>query len=519
MRKYITVALLLFLCYAAHGQSQVSYRYWLDNDLATMHSETGSEDTQQFAIDLSNVTAGLHILHLQSAIANRHWSPAVTTFFVKQPTEALAQKSEYWFDQETETHTAPALSGVMQVDLSSLSVGLHSLHWRLTDSNGTASSVTTAFFVKQPTETLAQKSEYWFDNNPETIQTLTATSGLQTVSLDGLRPGLHALHWRSSDADGTPSPVATRYFMVESEVTGDMTVRLWIDEQREQATDYAVSGQAIELDVRQLPLGTHTLNAILMDNKGAARDIREQEFTLVEPLMGDANLDDAVDVADVVQVVNYILGRHPAFFAMRRADVNADAAINVADIVGIVNIITTLEEPAASARQFFHSTEDVLTGQWDTDGLCLSLQGLTDFTACQMTFALPEGVSASDVQFVVGRRDNHVVSHDVLDDGRLRVLIWSPDNSALRHENLPLVQLSTEQEPGGEVVVSDIVMVTPDGQQRLFDTLTVSEVTAISEVVTERNAEGVYDLSGRRVYNARQRKGLYIINGKKVIVR
>jgi hypothetical protein len=55
--------------------------------------------------------------------------------------------------------------------------------------------------------------------------------------------------------------------------------------------------------------------------------------------LGDANGDSSVNVLDLVQDVDYILGNNPSPFIVVAADVNNDSAINVLDIVGTVDII------------------------------------------------------------------------------------------------------------------------------------------------------------------------------------
>ncbi len=54
---------------------------------------------------------------------------------------------------------------------------------------------------------------------------------------------------------------------------------------------------------------------------------------------GDANGSGAVDVADVVTEVNYMVGRDPKPFIFDAADVNGDTDIDILDVVGTVNII------------------------------------------------------------------------------------------------------------------------------------------------------------------------------------
>jgi len=55
--------------------------------------------------------------------------------------------------------------------------------------------------------------------------------------------------------------------------------------------------------------------------------------------LGDSNGDFSVNVMDLVQNVDYILGNNPSPYIFVAGDVNNDAAINVLDIVGTVDII------------------------------------------------------------------------------------------------------------------------------------------------------------------------------------
>jgi alpha-amylase len=56
-------------------------------------------------------------------------------------------------------------------------------------------------------------------------------------------------------------------------------------------------------------------------------------------LAGDANGDGNVNAADIVEVVNYIMGNASDKFDFNAADANHDGTVNAADIVVIVNII------------------------------------------------------------------------------------------------------------------------------------------------------------------------------------
>lgn len=56
-------------------------------------------------------------------------------------------------------------------------------------------------------------------------------------------------------------------------------------------------------------------------------------------LYGDVNEDDAINVLDIIAMVNYILGEDPDPFSEEAADLNEDDAIDVLDIIFLVNII------------------------------------------------------------------------------------------------------------------------------------------------------------------------------------
>ena len=56
-------------------------------------------------------------------------------------------------------------------------------------------------------------------------------------------------------------------------------------------------------------------------------------------LKGDANNDGQVTAADIVDIMNYMMGNPPADFSKGNADVNLDGIINIADIVAVSNIL------------------------------------------------------------------------------------------------------------------------------------------------------------------------------------
>lgn len=66
------------------------------------------------------------------------------------------------------------------------------------------------------------------------------------------------------------------------------------------------------------------------------KDIVEIENEVID---GDVTGDGRVDVADIVELVNYIMGNLSDISDAKITDVNGDGMVNAADVVQIVNII------------------------------------------------------------------------------------------------------------------------------------------------------------------------------------
>ena len=63
------------------------------------------------------------------------------------------------------------------------------------------------------------------------------------------------------------------------------------------------------------------------------------KVTMLETMAGDANGDDIVDTEDFIEVLKYIMDSPSEKFDKKGADANKDGAVNAADIITIVNII------------------------------------------------------------------------------------------------------------------------------------------------------------------------------------
>ena len=87
------------------------------------------------------------------------------------------------------------------------------------------------------------------------------------------------------------------------------------------------------VSVNNVKLGTSE-----MADKYAGANL-QTSFNVYEILLGDANNDGDINMADAISVVNYILGNPDPSFNAEAADANQDGKISMADVMFIVNYI------------------------------------------------------------------------------------------------------------------------------------------------------------------------------------
>ena len=92
-------------------------------------------------------------------------------------------------------------------------------------------------------------------------------------------------------------------------------------------------------DTQSGEIGTHniTLKNMLLSNDRNENMISGNTTEAI--LLGDANGNGVINVADISAVVSYIYGNTPTGFNIKAADANSSGSINVADITEIINLI------------------------------------------------------------------------------------------------------------------------------------------------------------------------------------
>lgn len=212
---------------------------------------------------------------------------------------------------------------------------------------------------------------------------------------------------------------------------------------------------------------------------------------------GDANGDLGVTVNDVVSLIDYLTNQDPKPFIFEAADVNGDGDLNILDVVGMINIIlgypasNILSQSIPAAEVTIENGILYVDSPVELGGVQLSLNAQDEVLyAPQKALEKMEFVTFKENEGLTDNLMSFSVAGNTIPIGR-QALVYIGDAS--------LVNIVLSDKWGNDVHV-------------LYNT-----VTGIEEVrnKTEEGRNEIYDLMGRRI--TKPSKGIYIINGKKVL--
>ncbi len=251
--------------------------------------------------------------------------------------------------------------------------------------------------------------------------------------------------------------------------------------------------------------------------------------------MGDVNDDGGVGVADLVCILNYMLGIDNETFIAPRADVNSDGEVSVSDVVMLCDVIMSqvvdinrnLHMPAADITMQMQNTEcEKESVGYLPVSVCVD-EG--SYSALQMDLRLPDGVELDGVELPT-ELDDMTVCAKLMDGGKYRIVVYA-DGNHLLPDSLVVIQLRvmTGEPVSGYASITGASASTSQGEEERLSsigcTFTVTDVASVVPDINEdssrvqEESSVVYDLSGR-IVSTRQmehQRGVYIINGKKVV--
>ena len=347
----------------ADGKSIVEHQYWIDGKLEAKVSQ-GEKPS---AISIETLKPGVHTFSVRVKDNTGRFSPHTTKHFIVPP--AVAGESivehQYWIDGKME---AKVTKGQMPsaIDVSTLTPGVHTFTVRVKDNTGRLSPHVTKYFIV-PFEDADDKSivehQYWIDDNLEA--SVSQNNKPSIIDISTLKPGLHSLTVRVKDSTGKWSSQTARHFVLKEDgVVEDATIThgiYWFDDDLINATAVVLNSESgeVDIDIKDIEGGTHTLWWRCFDSNGALSDARSVSFlsqgyaTFTVPSSGIGTFSSATNIM-LPEGLN-------AYYCTDNEVVNEGAAINLKKIDGkVINANTGVILSGTPGKTYkIYPTEDV----------------------------------------------------------------------------------------------------------------------------------------------------------------
>ena len=281
----------------------------------------------------------------------------------------------------------------------------------------------------------------------------------------------------------------------------------------------------------------------------------------LSPIMGDVNGDGRITTADIVCVLNYILGLPNEDFNFTQADIDKNNIITVADLIRVRNLIGSTNSkgfyglPVAEAAI---EPEPVTTNANSVEIPLTITADQANYCAMQFDLNIPSGMIIEDIDYSKSIPDFNINISEIeagenqsKDIDRYRVSIYSSAKNVIPQGNstIELVLDWGSLVPNQEVLnatLSNIMFVSKLGEdERTYsrsaefchNSITgidnaISDIyqsyNGITVAANQNTTMPVYTIDGRtfRVYNLKAGKhnialpaGIYIINKQKIIVK
>lgn len=477
----------------------VKHQYWIDGNLEAQVTQGDPIEL----ITIEGLNPGLHSLTVRVMDNTGVWSSQVAKYFIKPYTEISVGdkeivKHQYWIDGKLEAQVTQG-EPIRLIDIEGLKSGLHSLTVRVQDNTGVWSSQVAKYFIKPYTEISVEDKEivqhqYWIDGNVDAMVTLNQKDPIDIIDIEGLKQGLHSLTVRVKDNTGVWSSQVAKYFIVK----GDETVEeatitrymYWFDDNSDDFFTGPLTSASgtMDIDISDVEAGIHTLWWRCGDSKGAWSEARSVTFeskslynyTVPESGIGTFSADVNLTLPDGLK----------AHFCTYLKEVDEGLAIKILNIDGkVIN----------------QNTGVLLSG---TGGETYQLRYTSEAGSATEGNKLVPVVESTHVEPVVGEYTNYIMQ-----GGRfIKIKQEEAGDETVKmpahRAYLPL--LTTEVSPTSGGAKSVVLL--------LWDDDVVTGIESTEKVDYEPARDGhVYSISGQRL--SAPRKGINIINGRKVIVK
>lgn len=247
--------------------------------------------------------------------------------------------------------------------------------------------------------------------------------------------------------------------------------------------------------------------------------------------LGDANDDGDINVGDFTAIANYILGNPPASFVEAAADVNEDDDINVGDLTGEANLILYGKVRVNGAKPHAAKFANVAVADQTIEAgkeltVDVAINGSYAFSGYQFDMVLPVGVTVKNAYLSTDRTNakaTDLFTSSMIDNNTLRVVCASTTGAEFEGAEgsvARIVLVADNSYINDNIVNVENIILSSNAEvvmpQALSFVLRAAGTTGINSINADADAT-IYDLTGKKMNCNRLQKGVYVVNGKKMV--
>ena len=200
------------------------------------------------------------------------------------------------------------------------------------------------------------------------------------------------------------------------------------------------------------------------------------------------------DVGHLAKVINFVMKSNASASDVALFDLNNDEELNIGDVILIVKNI--LNHGTNSMAAIGRRAGEMID--------------LTQYTAAQFEVKMAD---SKDIRLVSSMAQTHQLMYQQKDENTYSVVVFSLSNQLMNPENGSIIEMN-----GVESSIQNVVLAKPNGETDCYHGLPVS--TGIQQIENGTSSAVIYDLKGNRLNSVKALdKGIYIVNGKKAVVR
>ncbi len=182
----------------------VAYEYWMDSDYDSRTVVSGTSVNSPLTVDISNLQVGLHYFNFRAQGSDGQWG-ALSRHIVYLTADSRGSADmvayEYWMDSDYDSRTVVSGTSVnspLSVDVSNLQVGLRYFNFRVQGSDGQWGALSR--YIVYLSEALSNVNlstvEYMIDNDSTTVQSqqVNGNTIVITADISSLSEGTHTIN-------------------------------------------------------------------------------------------------------------------------------------------------------------------------------------------------------------------------------------------------------------------------------------------------------------------------------------